>query len=156
MVHGFAPGVLFYLIVGIYSLCVEPARAGLGSDAADILIDSAQMQGVIKLVSREQYDVQEITTAETGMRVREYVNRDGLVFAVSWDGPVMPDLRQLLGSHYAAYTEALAALTHRGLRSVRVASSELVVEWGGHMRAYSGRAYLPILVPPGVPVAELR
>jgi hypothetical protein len=155
MVHGFAPGVLLCLIVGIYSLCVEPVRAALGSDVADVLTDSAEMQGVIKLVTGEQYDVQEIA-AGTGMRVREYVNRDGLVFAVSWDGPVMPDLRQLLGSHYAAYTEALSALTHRGLRSVRVASSELVVESGGHMRAYSGRAYLPILVPPGVPVAELR
>jgi hypothetical protein len=154
MVHGFARGVLFYL-VGIYCLCVEPVRAGLGSDAADILIDSAQMQGVITLVSRAQYDVQEIT-AEAGTRVREYVNRGGLVFAVSWDGPVMPDLRQLLGSHYAAYTEALSASTHRDLRSVRVATRELVVECGGHMRAYSGRAYLPVLIPPGVPVAELR
>jgi hypothetical protein len=68
----------------------------------------------------------------------------------------MPDLRQLLGSHYAAYTEALSASTHRDLRSVRVATRELVVECGGHMRAYSGRAYLPVLIPPGVPVAELR
>ena len=33
---------------------------------------------------------------------------------------------------------------------------ELVVESAGHMRAYRGRAYLPLLVPPGASAADLR
>lgn len=91
------------------------------------------------------------------MRVREFLNQDGAVFAVSWSGPVLPDLQQLLGPHFAEYSSALAALAHPGLqRSVRVASSGLVVESGGHMRAYAGRAYLPARIPSGVSVAELR
>jgi hypothetical protein len=54
------------------------------------------------------------------------------------------------------YATALAALNHPGLhRSLRVALPELIVESGGHLRAYAGRAYLPALVPAGVPAADL-
>jgi hypothetical protein len=147
---------LLLILIGIDLMCAAPARAGLGSDAAQVLADGAEMHGVVQSVPGQQYDIQEIT-AETGTRVREYLNRGGLVFAVSWSGPVVPDLRHLLGSHYDAYANALSALNQRGLRrSLRIASGELVVESGGHMRAYSGRAYLPALIPPGVPLSELR
>jgi hypothetical protein len=107
-------------------------------------------------VSARQFDIGEIT-ADSSIRVREFLTRSGVVFAVSWSGLVMPDLQLLLGAHYAAYRAELAALNHPGLhRSVRVASSELVVESGGHLRAYAGRAYLPALIPDGVSVTELR
>jgi hypothetical protein len=156
MPRGFAPLVLSCLALGVALLCAAPAHAGLGKDAADILADSAQMQGLVKSESGQKYDVQVITTA-TGMRVSEYVNHSGMVFAVAWAGPVPPDLRRLLGSHYADYSAALAAVSHPGLhRTVRIESGGLVVELGGHMRAYSGRAYLPALMPAGVAASELR
>jgi hypothetical protein len=120
-----------------------------------VLADAVASKGTVNTVVRQQYDIQEFT-ADSGVRVREYLNREGVVFAVSWSGPVLPDLQRLLGTHFAEYTAALAALDHPGLhRSVRVASSTLVVESGGHMRAYAGRAYLPALVPAGVSPAEL-
>jgi hypothetical protein len=79
------------------------------------------------------------------------------VFAVSWTAPVLPDLHRLLGSYFNEYTTALAALNRPGLRrSVRIASSGLVVESAGHLRAYAGRAYLPAFVPAGVQWADLR
>jgi len=133
-----------------------PACAGLGSDAAGVVADGDELHGALNSTSLPQYDIEEITT-DTGMRVREYLGRDGVVFAVSWSGPVLPDLRRLLGTHYVEYTAALAALTRPGLhRSVRIASSELVVESGGHLRAYAGRAYLPARVPAGISTADLR
>ncbi len=114
-----------------------------------------ELHGVVNSTSLPQYDIEEIT-ADTGMRVREYVGRDGVVFAVNWTGPAMPNLQRLLGTHYVEYTTALAALSRPGLhRSVRIASSELVVESGGHLRAYAGRAYLPKLIPAGVAMADL-
>jgi hypothetical protein len=131
------------------------ARAGLGGDAASTLADGSDLHGVVNTISLPLYAVQEIT-ADSGLRVREYVNRDGVVFAVSWTGPVLPDLQRLLGTHYVEYTTALAALNHPGLhRSLRVALPGLIVESGGHLRAYAGRAYLPALVPAGVPAADL-
>ena len=62
----------------------------------------------------------------------------------------MPDLQKLLGASYQTYTTAVAAENHPGLkRPLRIATSDLVVESDGHMRAYSGRAYLPALIPAG-------
>ncbi len=136
-------------------LWVGSARAGLGGDAASALADGSDLHGVVNSTSLAQYDIQEITT-DTGIRVREYVNRDGVVFAVSWIGAVLPDLQRLLGTHYVEYTAALAALNHPGLhRSLRVALPDLIVESGGHLRAYAGRARLPALVPAGVSAADL-
>ncbi|MHB8721765.1 MAG: DUF2844 domain-containing protein [Steroidobacteraceae bacterium] len=149
-------GTTVILAFSAHLLCAAPARAGLEGDAAQVLADGTAMQGVVQSTPGRLYDIQEIT-AGTGTRVREYLNRSGRVFAISWSGPAVPDMRLLLGSHYDSYAQALSAMNHSGLRgSMRVASSELVVESGGHMRAYSGRAYLPALIPPGVPLAEFR
>jgi uncharacterized protein DUF2844 len=155
MIFGSVKRALLLLTVGINPLWVGSAHAALGGDSASVLADGAELHGVVNSVISQQYDLQEITT-DTGLRVREYVNRDGVVFAVSWAGPVLPDLQRLLGTHYVEYTAALAALNHPGLhRSLRVALPELIVESGGHLRAYAGRAYLPALVPAGVPAADL-
>lgn len=155
MIHRYPLGVLLLLLAGSSWLWVAPARADLGGDAASVLADGAASKAIVNSVLGRQYDIQEID-ADSGVRVREYLNRDGSVFAVSWAGPVMPDLQRLLGTHFAAYATALAALDHPGLhRSVRVASSDLVVESGGHLRAYAGHAYLPALIPAGVSPGEL-
>ena len=155
MIFGSVKRALLLLTVGINPLWVGSAHAALGGDSASVLADGAELHGVVNSVISQQYDIQEITT-DTGLRVREYVNRDGVVFAVSWAGPVLPDLQRLLGTHYVEYTAALAALNHPGLhRSIRVALPELIVESGGHLRAYAGRALLPALVPPGVSAADL-
>jgi hypothetical protein len=155
MIRRSVKSALLFLIVGLNPPWVGPARAGLGGDAASALADGSDLPGVVNSFKLPLYDIQEIT-ADTGMRVREYVNRDGIVFAVSWTGPVLPDLQRLLGTHYVEYTTALAALNHPGLhRSLRVALPDLIVESGGHLRAYSGRARLPALVPAGVSAADL-
>jgi hypothetical protein len=148
--------VLLLLVIGTNPLHCGVARAGLGGDAAGVQTDAAQLHGAVNSASAQQFDIEEIS-ADSGIRVREFLNQSGVVFAVSWSGPVMPDLQPLLGAHYAAYCAGLAALNHPGLhRSVRVASSTLVVESGGHLRAYAGRAYLPALIPAGVTVTDLR
>ncbi len=147
---------LFLLILGASPLQSGLARAALGGDAAGVSTDAAQLHGALNSASGRLFDIEEIT-ADSGMRVREFLNQGGVVFAVSWSGPVMPDLQQLLGAHYAEYCAALAALNHPGLhRSVRVASPNLVVESGGHLRAYAGRAYLPASIPAGVAAVDLR
>lgn len=156
MPHRYPTGTLLLLVAGISLLWVGPVHAGLGGDAASVVADGAASKGSVNSVTGQQYDIEEIN-ADTGVQVREYLNRDGVVFAVSWTGPVLPDLQRLLGIHFAAYTAALAALEHPGLhRSWRVASPDLVVESAGHLRAYTGRAYLPALIPTGVSRVELR
>ncbi len=137
-------------------LRVETAQAELGAGRASIVADSTQMQGSVQVYSSPQFEMQEITNPN-GVRVREFVNRDGLVFAVAWSGPVEPDLQQLLGVRFAQYLQARMAQTPPGLRrELRLALPDFVIESGGHMRAYRGRAYLPALMPAGASIAALK
>jgi hypothetical protein len=132
------------------------AHASLAGDAASVSSDAGALHGVVQASILPQFEIQQIVT-DNGIQVREYLNREGTVFAVTWAGPVVPDLPQLLGAQFAAYAAALAARDHLGLhRSVRVATSSLVVESDGHLRAYVGRAYLPEMIPIGVSAAQLR
>jgi hypothetical protein len=133
-----------------------PACAALGGDAAGVFADASAWHGAVDTRDLQQYEIRDIAAA-AGTHVREYLNRDGVVFAVGWNGPVLPDLQRLLGEHFKEYAAALAALKHLGLaRAIRIASPGLVVESGGHLRAYAGRAYLPDLLPAGVPMADLH
>jgi hypothetical protein len=144
------------LLVLVLPAWAGPASAGLGGDAAGVLSDASAMHAGVNAVALRQYDIREIAD-ESRLRVREYLNRDGIVFALDWSGPVMPDLQRLLGPYFEQYSTALAALKSPGLhRSVRIASSGLVVESEVHLRAHTGRAYLPALVPGGVSKADLR
>jgi hypothetical protein len=149
-------GSLLLLGFGLNVLCVRTVCAGLGGDAASVLADTNEMQGVLQAYSSPHFDTQEITT-ENGIRVREFVSRDGLVFAIAWSGPAEPNLQQLLGVHFAQYHQARMAQTPPGLhRALRLALPDLVIESGGHMRAYRGRAYLPMRVPAGASTADLK
>jgi hypothetical protein len=87
-----------------------------------------------------------------GVTLRQYVNPAELVFAVAWEGPVLPDFHRLLGEHFKRYNDALRQQS----RHVHILSSDLVVEAGGMMRAFSGHAYLPALLPPTLSGADIR
>ena len=137
-------------------LVASAAQASLGNAQSSVTADALAMQGQVVVIDHSRYTAQEIT-APSGLRVREYVDAKGVVFAVSWDGPVMPDLMGLLGSHYSEYTDAVAAQAPVGLhRALNIALPGLVVQSGGHLRAYAGRAYLPQLLPAGVTAAEVQ
>ncbi len=143
------------LLAGVALTLGAPAFAGLGADRASVATDSAQLHATVQAVPLQSYDIHEITT-DTGIAVREYVSRAGTVFAVSWSGPVLPDLRTLLAAHFARYAEALSQ-PHVGLRkSLAIATPELVLQSGGHLRAYRGWAYLPAMLPPGTSPAQFR
>jgi hypothetical protein len=88
--------------------------------------------------------------------VRQYVASSGQVYAVSWDGPAMPDVSALLSTWFDRYRQgASAALPNaNGLHSSRVSSSDLMVETAVRLRNFSGRAWLPDALPAGVSAAS--
>ncbi len=146
------------IMFAVGSLLLQPdiASAQLGSNLASVQADSAALRGSIQTVTGAHYAVHEIQT-DTQIKVREYVRSDGIVFALGWSGPVLPDLQALLGPYFAAYSNAVATLAHPGLhRSLHIETGELVLESSGHLRAFAGRAYLPALLPAAVSVSELR
>jgi hypothetical protein len=89
------------------------------------------------------------TTLANGTTVREYVGADGIVFAVAWHGPFLPDLRELLGQHFATLTNESARHPKAGHNGVHVATTDVTIESTGHMRAYAGRAWVGSLLPAG-------
>ncbi len=136
-----------------------PAYAGLGEDANSVQADRARMQASLRTTQAQAYTVQEIQ-APTGIVVREYVSpASGKVFAVAWQGPWPPDMRQILASYFDQFQQAAQAQagTARAMRRPIVINLPgLVVESSGHMRSFSGRAYIPAMLPPGVTAEAIR
>jgi hypothetical protein len=94
---------------------------------------------------------------ENGTVVQEYATPAGLVFAVTWRGPVLPDLSLLLGEFFSGYkleTDQARALGKRG-SPVNVMSQKLIVRSSGRMRSFAGYAYAPELIPAGVNIHDL-
>lgn len=100
------------------------------------------------------YTVSE-TKLDNGTLVREYVATNGTVFAVGWSGPFMPDLRTLLGAHFDTLVQAAAKRPKAGHSQLALRQSDVVIESGGHMRAYVGRAWIPARLPAGVAAADI-
>ena len=94
---------------------------------------------------------------EATVRIREYADASGVVFAVAWEGPVRPDLHLLLGRYFEAFA---AAVAHRpagsGRSDVNVTTGDILVHMGAHLRSHRGRVVLRALVPEGASVAEIQ
>jgi len=130
------------------------AHATLGEPESSARADGEILRGSIQATDHGSYRVHEIQLP-SGTLVREYSGADGSVFAVTWHGPFMPNLRQTLGRYFDEYSAAAkAAQTDR--RHLRIQLDDLVVQASGHMRAFSGRAYLPHAIPGGVSVEDLN
>ncbi|HUA87937.1 MAG TPA: DUF2844 domain-containing protein [Steroidobacteraceae bacterium] len=123
-----------------------PAFAGLGGDSASVQADMVQLKGTVRVSTAGTFTLHEIT-ANSGVKVREYAGSDGRVFAVAWNGPAGPDLRQVLGSHYDQFVQALAAQPRHSHRHVLIQEDDLVVERNVFQRAASGRAWTPSMLP---------
>lgn len=97
------------------------------------------------------------TVLENGTRVREYATPSGLVFAVTWRGPVLPDLSALLGDYFTTFkaeTDSARMIGKRG-SPVQLERADLVVRSGGRMRNFFGHAYAPALIPSGVNIKDV-
>jgi hypothetical protein len=130
------------------------ASATLGEPESSISTEKQASKASIKESSVGSYRVHEIESS-SGTVIREYAGLDGKVFAVTWHGPFMPNLRDALGQYFDEY--AAAASSGRADRNhVQVKQDDLVVRVGGHMRAYHGLAYLPPAVPSGVSIGDLE
>jgi hypothetical protein len=104
------------------------------------------MKSAVRVTENAGFAVHEIATSY-GTVVREFVGTDGKVFAVSWHGPVNPDLRQVLGNYYARFEQGAAAAVHTSHRQLNLSQPDLVFQNSGRMRAFAGRAWVPAMLP---------
>lgn len=142
---------LFVLIIAFFASA--SCFAALGGDVTSIEADQAHMRAQRQVTQTNAYAVHEMK-AENGTVVREFVSPEGKVFGVSFAGPTRPDMKQLLGSYYDEYAQN--APTRRSFHPVTIETPNMVVQFGGHVRALTGRAYVPGMVPQGVRIEEIR
>ncbi|MBU3899809.1 MAG: DUF2844 domain-containing protein [Gammaproteobacteria bacterium] len=127
-----------------------------GANAAASAPSAVKMQALTATAANSAYTVHE-TTLESGTIVREYATPAGVVFAVSWQGPVLPDLSALLGPYFKTFKLEAERIRLSGRRggSLSIAHTDLVIHSGGRMRDFSGHAYAPALVPAGVKINDV-
>lgn len=140
-----AAAVLIYSGAGHAALGSAPARFEPGATTAASSVASAA-------TPYTRLD----TTLPTGTQIREYVSLAGQVFAVSWEGPFLPDLQALLGIHFETMVAESVRTPRAGNSQLAVNRPDVVILSGGHMRAFEGRAWLPAKLPPGLTPSDIR
>ncbi len=141
-------------LVLVVAMLPAAALASLGASMQSVEADRVALKASVRLLADARYTVHEMQTPE-GSLIREFVSSAGVVFAVSWTGRFMPDLRQTLGAYFEPYQSAVF-LRRKGRSAVSVITPTLVVHSGGRQRAFSGLAYLPESLPAGLAISELH
>ena len=150
-------GYYFLAMPGLLLLALSlPAAASLGASQDSVQDDQLRLEAKVTTTAKQAYILQELKSP-LGIVVREYVSSAGKVFAISWQGPFEPDMKQILGGYFVQYSQAAKVQRESQIRhsSLRIQQPSFVFQSAGHLRAYFGRAYDPQLLPAGVNPDEL-
>jgi hypothetical protein len=124
--------------------------------AAPVQVPAVKLLAAKPVAQNTNYTTQELQL-DSGTLVREYATPAGVVFAVTWRGPVLPDLSALLGNYFSTFKQETDQARTAGKRGapVNLMRGDLVVRSNGRMRNFFGHAYVPSLIPPGVLINDL-
>ena len=141
-------------VAGVMPLASYAALGGAPSigPASPTMLRSAA--SITPFTATTPYTMREAHGAD-GVTIHEYVLPDNVVFAVTWQGPVRPDMSVLLGSYFPNFANA-AAQRARGAGPLIEHGTDLYIESVGRSGRFTGKAYLPRLVPAGVRVEQLQ
>lgn len=147
-------------VVAVFVVVAPSCFASLGGDATSVAADQAQLHGSLQTRQMQSFTVHEIRlrTGTANSVVREYVSPTGKVFAVTWQGPMLPNMRQLLGPYFQQFADVVQAQasSSRARRPLNIVQPDFVVQLSGHTRSFSGKAYLPQMLPAGVQAADIQ
>ncbi|NPT60603.1 DUF2844 domain-containing protein [Paraburkholderia elongata] len=110
--------------------------------------------GAANTTATAPYSVRESRDAD-GVTIREYVLPSHVVFAVTWEGPIRPDMKALLGSYFPNYVTAGESRV-RGPGPMIEGNDDFRVESAGRVGHFYGVAYLPRLQPASVRPGNLK
>jgi hypothetical protein len=145
-----------FWVVGFMLFICESSYAALGAAPTDFKMPgSARKSQALSAVVSKNFQINE-TTLPSGTLVREYISAKGVVFAVSWNGPFLPDLQILLGAHFKTMVDEAASVPKAGHSQLRVNRPEVSIFSGGHMRAYEGRAWVASEFPDGFTLQDIQ
>jgi hypothetical protein len=143
------------LLTLLTSLWCGSCFAALGGAPTDFGGQPVRQARMLAAGAPAAFSVQ-TTTLPNGTVVREYIAPGGAVFAVSWQGQFLPDLRVLLAQYFNVLTAETARRPMAGHSQVHIDRPEVTIESTGHMRAYAGRAWIAGALPAGVTSADIE
>ena len=158
----------FKLITIIIVSCLPRlALATLGENTASIVQDNQVLNNNLLKTSQAQrisyykapqlqhlakYDISTMITSD-GVVVKQFI-RDGKVFAISWHGPRIPNLRQLYGVYFKDF---IASTTiNRGMHQRRVDGLDFTATVSGISGKLVGQALLKSQLPPSLALTDLH
>jgi hypothetical protein len=144
------------VLVALCAAC--PAWADLGGGVADIQGEQLRMHATRSVATTLQPgSVHELRLAD-GSSVRQFVNAQGVVYAITWSTRAKPNFAQWLGRHATDFDAAAAAAPRTpGIkRSAFVDQGDLVVQSGGRLGAFVGKAWLKSQMPAGSDANAIR
>jgi len=142
------------LLMLVLVCAAAPAGATLGGPLASVESDRMALQAHSRHTEHAAFTLHEITLPNRGV-VREYVSPAGQVFAVTWHGPFLPNMEQLMGAHLQAIRRA--SHTQRGgLGHFAASTDEVSFVNNGRMRSFHGAAYLIHGIPSGASVHDIQ
>ena len=146
----------FLILILSQFATINTSFASLGDLESQVGSDQQKLQAQHDLrSSRTLYSVHELVS--NMHTVKEYVGSDGVVFAISWQGVLRPDLKTLLGTYFAHYQALDQARPRMQTRApVSINTDKIVVLKGGHMRDIRGLAYIPTKLPAGINLEDLQ
>lgn len=136
----------FWGVLLVLALGAAPGWATLGELESSVSADQRFLRGQDREEVHPGYKLHLITDS-SGAVVREYVSPSGKVFGISWQGPYVPNMQQLLGSYFTYLQQHAQAQTGRHGGPLVIQRENFVFASGGHMRSSHGRAYVPSLLP---------
>ena len=138
-------------VAAIAMLQASPASAVLGGDLSTVTAAQSRMRAArVTTATAQGTTVHELRLAD-GSAIREFVNAQGLVYAVAWSTRLKPDFSYLLGTYANDFNAGVAAsASSPGLkRSAAVERGDLVVQSAGRLGAFVGKAWLKSQMPAG-------
>lgn len=143
-------------VVAVLALSMNAGWAGLGGQPANPGPRARAAHAGASAAAPVATFTDLVRQLESGTTVHEYVGANGAVFAVSWSGPYVPDLKELLGVHFDAMVEHANKSARAGRSQLVLKRSDLVIVSGGHMGAFQGRAWLPAQLPAGFTPGDIK
>lgn len=140
--------ILMFFVTLLQGALAYAALGGAPSDFGGTPVRAARSLAATSSMATAVYTVSQ-STLDSGTIVREYTDAAGKVFAVSWNGPTLPDLRTLLGDKFTALTDAAGKRTQAGHSQLALNQSDVVIVSNGHMRSFAGHAFIPSALPAG-------
>ena len=148
---------IFRLILLMCAGIAVPVYAALGDDESGVSRDAVvtRMELHANVRSEKRFRMHELRDTARNVSIREYVNADGKVFGVAWEGQTKPDISQVLGTYRSRYTNA-AVGKGAAWQLRNIDQPDFVLRLSGHMRHFTGSAWVPGLVPANIDPTEVK